>query len=98
MRRSLSVLAGPLLGCALLAGGVALAAPASAEPHDTRAFGSCKPMNDEYAGGVARTQRAADRAVRQGNLRPIVCPKAYAENRGRLDPNRDGVVCEQPAR
>lgn len=73
---------------------VALAPTAQAMPAPSRAFDSCAGLNAVYAGGVARTQAAADRVVRQGHLRPIVCPTAYADNR-RFDRDRNGVTCER---
>lgn len=74
---------------------VGLAPTAHAMPSPGTAFTSCAGVNAEYPGGVARTQAAADRVVRKGHLRPIVCPTAYAANRDRLDRDRDGVVCER---
>lgn len=97
MRRTLALAAVPALMCALAVTGLASAAPAQAGPHQYRAFGSCAEVNDEYAGGVARTQKAADRVVRQGFQRPIVCPTAYGANRA-FDRDRDGVICERRAR
>ena len=95
MRRALVTVAlsTVLLGAAAITG----TGPAMAEPHQTRAFGSCSEVNAEYAGGVARTQKAADRVVRQGFQRPIVCPTAYGANRG-FDRDRDGVICERRSR
>jgi hypothetical protein len=74
---------------------VGLAPAAHAMPSPSTAFTSCAGVNAEYPGGVARTQAAADRVVRKGHLRPIVCPTAYAQNQARLDRDRDGVVCER---
>lgn len=97
MRRSIVLASVPVLMCVTGLAGIAVAAPAQAEPHQYRAFGSCADLNVEYAGGVARTQKAADRAVRQGYQRPIVCPTAYGANRA-FDRDRDGVICERRAR
>jgi hypothetical protein len=95
-RHALRRLGGTAVALLLGSAGILATAPgASAEPHPSRAFSSCAGVNAEYPGGVARTQAAADRVVRQGHLRPIVCPTAYAENRARLDRDRDGVVCER---
>ncbi len=96
MRRFITLATAPGLFAVLALAGIGAAPSAQAEPHSPRAFGSCAQVNAEYAGGVARTQKAADRAVRQGYQRPIVCPTAYAADR-RLDRDRDGVICEQRA-
>jgi hypothetical protein len=90
MRRTLT-----LVATASLMGGLVLlgsAAPASAEP-DTR-FGSCREMRKVDPNGVARTDRAVVRAVKQGYRAPLLCPTAYAAN-SRLDTDRDGVACER---
>ena len=68
------------------------APPASAEP-DTR-FGSCREMRAVDPNGVARTERAVARAVKQGFRAPLLCPVAYDANR-RLDRDGDGVACER---
>ena len=97
MRRSLVLATVPVLMCVMGLAGIAGAPAAQAEPHQYRAFGSYADVNAEYAGGVARTQKAADRAVRQGFGRPIVCPTAYGANRA-FDRDGDGVICERRAR
>ena len=76
-----------LLGTTLLG-----ATPASAEP-DTR-FASCREMRVVDPTGVARTERAAARAARQGFRTPLLCPVAYRAN-AHLDRDRDGVACER---
>lgn len=90
MRRTLSVIATASLACAVALAG--FAAPAAAEP-DT-AFGSCRAMREVDPNGVARSERAVTRAVRQGFRAPLLCPTAYAAN-ARLDTDRDGVACER---
>ena len=90
MRRTVTVAV-----TASLAAGLGLfgsATPASAEP-DTR-FGSCREMRAVDPNGVALTQRAVTRAVKQGFRTPLLCPVAYDANR-RLDFDRDGVACER---
>ncbi len=87
-----------LVTIAALASGLVLvggAAPAAAEP-DTR-FGSCKAMRAVDPNGVALTQRAVKRAVKQGYRKPLLCPIAYDANK-RLDRDRDGVACERRKR
>jgi hypothetical protein len=93
MRRFLALTAVATLASGLvLVGG---AAPAAAEP-DTK-FGSCRAMRAVDPNGVALTQRAVKRAVKQGYRKPLLCPTAYAANT-RLDRDRDGVACERPRR
>jgi hypothetical protein len=65
---------------------------ASAEP-DTR-FGTCRAMRAVDPNGVARTERTARQAVREGFRAPLVCPVAYRAN-SHLDPDGDGVACER---
>ncbi len=85
------------LSTVVLAGGllVGTAAPAAAEPDTT--FGSCKAMRKVDPNGVALTQRAVKRAVKQGYRKPLLCPVAYDANK-RLDRDRDGVACERKRR
>ena len=70
-----------------------LAAPAASAEPDTR-FGSCREMRAVDPNGVARTERAVARAVKQGFRAPLLCPVAYDANR-RLDRDGDGVACER---
>jgi hypothetical protein len=91
MRRTLTAFATASLAAGLVL--IGSATPASAEP-DTR-FGSCREMRAVDPHGVARTERAVKRAVRQGFRAPLLCPVAYDANR-RLDTDRDGVACERP--
>ena len=90
MRRTLLLIVTASLASAITL--VGTVAPASAEP-DT-AFGSCRAMREADPNGVARTERAVARAVRQGFRPPLLCPTAYAANR-QLDTDRDGVACER---
>jgi hypothetical protein len=90
MRRTLTIIATASLVAGLsLVGAVT---PAAAEP-DTR-FGSCRAMWAVDPNGVARTERAAARAAKQGFRTPLLCPTAYAAN-SRFDTDRDGVACER---
>lgn len=70
-----------------------ITAPGAWAEADTR-FGSCREMRQVDPNGVARTEAAADRAVRAGFRPPLLCPTAYGANR-RLDVDRDGVACER---
>ena len=90
MRRATTAFATTSLAAALLLFGATT--PAAAEP-DTR-FGSCREMRAVDPNGVALTQRAVTRAVKQGFRAPLLCPVAYDANR-RLDTDRDGVACER---
>jgi hypothetical protein len=93
MRRTVSLaVIGVLASGLVLIGG---AAPAAAEP-DTK-FSSCRAMRAVDPNGVALTQRAVKRAVKQGFRKPLLCPIAYDANK-RLDRDGDGVACERRRR
>jgi hypothetical protein len=82
-------------GLVLAAGGSLTVAPvANAEPM-ARDFSSCQQLRAEYANGIAKTQRAANRVVRRGYQRPIVCPRVYRQVAPALDPNGNRVACER---
>jgi hypothetical protein len=57
-------------------------------------FSSCKQLRAEYAGGVAKTSKAAKKIKRAGYRNPIICPRVYKQVSATLDPNRNGVACE----
>jgi hypothetical protein len=90
MRRLITLAAIAALSSGLVV--VGSASPAAAEP-DTK-FGSCKAMRVVDPNGVALTQRAVKRAVKQGYRKPLLCPIAYDANK-RLDRDGDGVACER---
>ena len=58
-------------------------------------FTSCDRLLSEYPNGVARSKKAANAAVRDGFARPKVSAAVYKTNSGRLDRDKDGVMCEQ---
>lgn len=69
-----------------------VAAPA-AESAPKR-YTSCASLLKAYPSGVATTTRAAVAAVNDGKRRPAVRAGVYAASSPRLDPDRDGVMCE----
>ena len=91
----------PLLGAAgLMAVGVGVApAIAMAEPPSmSEAAGSassCKQVRADYANGIAKTKKSANRAVANGYKRPFVCIRVYRQLAPALDPNGNKVVCER---
>lgn len=89
----IAVLTGAVSGGAVV-GGSAVPVAASAEVMPTGTFRSCAALHGDYPAGIARTKRAADRIVRAGYERPIVCKRVYRQVGARLDPNRNGVACE----
>jgi hypothetical protein len=60
-------------------------------------YTSCDKLLVVYPSGVARDPAAADAAQAAGMNRPTVNRGTYKANAGRLDRDRDGVACEQPA-
>ena len=50
-----------------------------------------------YPHGISKDKKAADRAVRNGQNRPAVAPKVYADSYKSLDRDKDGSMCEQDA-
>ena len=81
------------LALAAVGGLMLVGAPAASAEPDTR-FGSCREMRAVDPNGVARTERAVARAVKQGFRTPLLCPVAYRAN-ARLDTDGDGVACER---
>ena len=55
-------------------------------------YKSCKALNKDYPGGVARTERTAWKGA--GNREPVVFKALYKKN-SKLDRDTDGVVCER---
>lgn len=76
---------------------VSLAAPAHATQPSAKKYASCEKLLVAYPNGVAQSKKAANKAARAGLERPRVSKAIYAANRGRLDRDRDGVLCEQQA-
>lgn len=60
-------------------------------------YSSCDKLHKDYKHGVAKSTKAANRAVRDGYGRPSTTKKAkgvYATNHSRLDRDDDGTACE----
>lgn len=66
----------------------------AAQPNSTR-YASCADLLAKYPNGVAQSKAKARAAVREGFARPQVSSSLYKTNNGRLDRDRDGVMCEQ---
>ena len=78
---------------ALILGGVA--APAQASQPAAKKYTSCADLLEKYPNGIAKNKKARNRAVKDGFARPRVSKKLYKSNRGRLDRDDNGVLCEQ---
>ena len=76
---------------------VAAATVLAPQAHAAKKFTSCDKLLAAYPAGVAQDQAAADAAQAAGMTRPTVNRAVYKTNAGRLDRDRDGVACEQPA-
>jgi hypothetical protein len=83
-----------VLALALAAVLIGVASPASAA---TTKFTSCDQMHRVYPQGISKSKAAANRAVQNGQARPKVAPKVYADSYKTLDRDRDGSMCEVPA-
>ena len=81
----------------IVAAVVAAASVLAPQAHAAQRFSSCDKLLGVYPAGVARDQAAADAAQAAGMTRPTVNRAVYKLNAGRLDRDRDGVACEQPA-
>ena len=79
---------------AVIIAAVMLATPATAAG---KKYGSCDKLLAVYPTGVARDAQAAQAAQAAGMIPPAVNRAIYKANAGRLDRDRDGVACEQPA-
>ncbi len=80
-----AVIAGAFVASAL----TFVAAPAEAVTD----YANCDAMHRDFAHGVARSDRAADRQVRTGHFRPAVRPRVYRLN-NESDADNDGTACE----
>lgn len=78
----------------LVGAGLIGPATAGAEVMPTGTFRTCAALHSDYPAGIAKTKRAANRIVKKGYDRPIVCKRVYRQVQVRLDPNRNGVACE----
>lgn len=102
MNQPKSVSTAVLLAVAVAICSVGLAVVPAVGQHPTArvSFRSCDDLTSVYPNGVAKNQKAASRAVRDGFYRPSTSKRArkvYRENRNSLDRDRDGVACEQTA-
>lgn len=89
MRRYLIVAAAAAVALGLSVGS-ASAAPAP------KAYTNCTALNKVYPNGVAKTKKAAVKAVKNGAKRPAVSKKVYLLNI-KSDRDRDLVACEKSA-
>jgi hypothetical protein len=78
--------------CAIVLTGLLIEPAAHAA---TTKFRSCDAMLRVYAHGIAKDKKAADRAVANGQYRPVVAPKVYRDSYKSLDRDKDGSMCEQ---
>jgi hypothetical protein len=56
-------------------------------------FRNCDHMHRTFKNGVAKSDRAANRAWRTGHYRPAVRPAVYRAN-NESDADNDGTACE----
>ena len=70
--------------------------PASLALQPFVVYSNCSELLKDYPNGVAKSPRAANLAVENGNKRPAVSRKVYKEN-VKSDRDRDEVACEQSA-
>lgn len=85
-----------LLGCMLVWLGAGSAQALPGAPTGPTRYADCGALSQDFANGVARSEAAARSAMRAGYLRPAVDAGTYRRN-AHLDPNANGVVCEQEA-
>jgi len=79
---------------AVIAGGLTASALFVAAPADAVTdYPNCDALHRDFAHGVARSDRAADRQVRTGHFRPAVRPRVYRVN-DESDADNDGTACE----
>jgi len=71
-----------------------VAVPATGHAEIKAGTGSCSELRQDYSGGVAKSKKAADRIVKKGFQRPIVCKRLYLQVHSALDPNGNKVACE----
>ena len=82
-----------LVACAIAATPIVTAVPADA----ATTFSNCDALHRVYKHGVAKSDRAARKQVRDGYGRPASGTKAqkvYWANYGSLDRDKDGTACE----
>lgn len=71
------------------------AAPAQASQGVAKKYSSCADLLEKYPNGVAKNKKARNKAVKGGFAKPKVSKSMYKQKRGRLDRDKDGVMCEQ---
>ena len=79
---------------AVVLAAIMMATPAGAA---AKKYSSCDKLLAVYPAGIARDAQAAAAAQAAGMIAPTVNRALYKANAGRLDRDRDGVACEQPA-
>lgn len=72
-----------------------IAAPAQASQGAVKKYSSCADLVKKYPNGVAKDNKARDKAVKGGFAKPKVSKSLYKKNSGRLDRNNGGVMCGQ---
>ena len=97
MKRPARVLAAAILTSGMAVGVGALAAPASPASAESMARGvsTCGQLRAQHPEGIAKTKKAAKRAVKAGYQKPFVCKHLYLQLK-HLDRNRNKSVCEVP--
>jgi hypothetical protein len=85
---------GAIAAIALATSFITVTAPSQAAAPSYR---SCDALTRVWPHGVAKSQKAANKAVRDGYSRPAYGKRAravYWENHGNLDRDNDGTACE----
>jgi hypothetical protein len=72
-----------------------ISAPAQASQGVAKKYSSCADLLKKYPNGVAKNKKARNKAVKGGFAKPKVSKSLYKQNSGRLDRDKDGVMCEQ---
>ena len=93
MRENLSKRSQIVGGVAVaLAASLTVGAPGTAEAAPVK-FANCTAMHKYYKHGVAKSQAAAGKQVRQGHGKAVVKPTVYTANIA-SDRDKDGTACE----
>lgn len=71
-----------------------IAAPVHGLNGAAKKYPSCADLLKKYPNGVAKNKKARYLAVQGGFAKPKISKSLYKKNSGRLDPDKDGVVCE----